>query len=76
MSEARKPRKRLKTMSDVRVYLANLINATRNAEVEASLAGRLGFLLNILRSVISDSDLEQRISALEQKEVAKNELGK
>lgn len=71
-----KPRKRLKSLADVRRYLAALINDTRNKEIEASLSGRLGFLLNILRSVISDSDLEQRISALEQKEVAKNELGK
>jgi len=71
--EAKKaPRRRLKSLHDVRKYLADLINATRTGEVEASLAGRLGFLLNILKSVIADSDLEARIIKLES-EVEKDE---
>ena len=71
MSEKKKPRKhRLKTLSDVRRYLAALINDVRNEEIEPSIAGRLGYLLNILRAVISDSDLEARVKALEEKEVS------
>ena len=64
-------KKRLKSLSDVRVYLAALINETRMGKVEPGLAGKLGFLLNVLRAVISDSDLEARILKLEE-EVKKN----
>ena len=67
-------KKRLKTMSDLRKYLANLINQTKDGQVEPALAGRLGFLLNVLKGVISDGELENRIKKLE--EVAKNESEK
>lgn len=59
-------RKRLKSMKDVRVYLANLINATRSGEVEQTLAGRLAYMLNILRGIVADTDLESRLSQLEE----------
>lgn len=66
MGTEKKPRKkRLKTLADVRRYLAALVNDTRNGLIDPSLAGRLGYLLNILKGVISDSDLEARIEALE-----------
>ena len=72
MEEKKVPRrKRLKTLADVRVYLARLINETRSGEVESGLAGKLGFLLNILRGVIADSDLEHRLEKLE-KEIERN----
>jgi hypothetical protein len=58
-------KKRLKSLRDVRVYLAALINETRAGEVDAGLAGKLGFLLNVLRAVISDSDLADRVAKLE-----------
>jgi len=65
--ETKKPyRKRLKTIEDVRVYLARLINETRRGEVDHVVAGKLGFLLNILRGVIVDSDLEARVTRLEE----------
>ena len=71
MEEQKKPRKkRLKSLSDVRRYLSNLINETRGGLVDPQLAGRLAYMLNILKNVISDGDLEQRIDALE-KEVKK-----
>jgi len=59
-------RRRLKSMSDVRRYLACLINDLKNGEIDPAIAGKLGYLLNILRGVVSDSDLEARISALEE----------
>lgn len=65
-------KKRLKSLSDVRVYLAALINETRAGEVDAGLAGKLGFLLNVLRAVIYDSDLSERVETLE-KAMEKNE---
>ncbi len=58
-------RRRLKTLIDVRRYLADLINQTRSGEVEPSLAGKLGFLLNILRATILDGEIEDRIKKLE-----------
>ena len=60
-------KRRLKTMGDVRRYLANLINRTEAGEVEPGLAGRLGFLANILVRVIEGSDLESRLKALEKR---------
>ena len=60
------PAKRvLKNLADVRRYLSSVINETRRGEIEPALAGKLGYLLNILVGVISQSDLEARIEKLE-----------
>lgn len=59
--------RRLKTLDDVRRYLASLINRTEAGEVEPSLAGRLGYLANSLAKVIETGDLERRVSELEAK---------
>ena len=59
------PNRRLKTVSDVRRYLANLINRTESGEVEPNLAGKLGYLANSLARVIEGSDLEKRVEELE-----------
>lgn len=58
-------RKRLKTLADVRRYLAGLVNRLENGEVDPSIAGRAGYLCNILSSCIKDSDIEARIAKLE-----------
>ena len=60
-------RRRLKTMSDSRRYLANLINRVEHGEVEPVVAGRLGFLINILLRSIEGSSLEDRVKKLELK---------
>ena len=60
-------RRRLKTLEDVRRYLANLINRTEAGEVDARLAGRLGFLANSLAHIIEQTDIEKRLEALEEK---------
>ena len=60
------PKRRLKSLCDVRRYLADLINSARAGEVDPCLASKLGFLLNILRGVIVDSDLESRVKRLEE----------
>ena len=59
--------KRLKTAFDCRRYLASLVNRTESGQVDASLAGRLGFLINILLRSIESSALEDRIIKLESK---------
>lgn len=58
--------RRLKTIDDVRRYLADLINRTERGEVDPALAGRLGYLSNILTGCIKDGDLERRIAELEE----------
>jgi len=57
--------RRLRSLDDVRRYLAGLINRTEAGEVDATLAGKLGYLANSLARVIENSDLERRIEALE-----------
>ena len=58
-------RRRLKTLEDVRRYLAGLINRAENNQVEPNLAGRLGYLAINLAKIIEGSTLERRIEALE-----------
>lgn len=63
--DVKKPRKRLKSLSDIRRYLAGLINDVRNEDIDSAMAGKLGYLLNILRGVVTDSELEERVAKLE-----------
>lgn len=65
-------RKRLKTTEDVRRYLAGLVNRVESGEIDPQLAGRLGYLVNILIRAIEGSDLEGRVSSIEKKF---NEIG-
>ena len=65
--------RRLKTIDDVRRYLANLILRTEGGQVDPALAGRLGYLANILTGCIKDSDLERRIAELEEIAARKDE---
>jgi hypothetical protein len=61
--------RRLKTIDDVRRYLASLITRLEekaDGEIDAALAGRLGYLSNILLGAIKDSDIERRIATLEE----------
>lgn len=75
--KTKKSRKRLKTLADVRRYLSCLINDYRCDKIKGEKASKLGYLLNILKGVISDSDLESRIVALEKEsEVKANEFKK
>ena len=60
-------RKRLKSMEDVRRYLATLINLTEAGKIEPGLSGKLGYLISILVRVLEGSDLERRIKILEEK---------
>jgi len=43
-----------------------------DGEVDSNLAGKIAFMINILRAVIADSELAQRIEKLE-KEMEKRE---
>ena len=60
-------KKRLKTIEDVRRYLANLINRVESGLIDPAVAGRLGYLASILKSCIESGDLEKRLQELENK---------
>lgn len=66
--------RRLKTLEDVRRYLANLINRTEAGKVESGLAGKLGYLANSLAKIIEGSDLEKRVDVLEKEIKQKGEI--
>lgn len=57
--------KRLKNTTDLRRYIANLINRTENGDVEPNLAGKLGYLVSLLAKLIETGDLEKRVEDLE-----------
>ena len=58
--------KRLKNTTDLRRYVANLINRVEKGEVDPILAGKLGYLVNLLSKLIEASDLEKRVEELEE----------
>lgn len=58
-------KRRLNTAQDVRTFLADLVNRANRGEVDTATAKCIGYLLQILNGVISTSDLEQRLAALE-----------
>ena len=59
-------RLRLATVRDCRRELAKVYIEARRGQLPATEAARLGWLLQTLVSVIRDSELEERISKLEQ----------
>ena len=63
--------RRLKTLEDVRRYLAYLIRAIEADEIEATKGGRLAYISSILIRAIEGSDLEPRLRALEQQSKTK-----
>ncbi|MFA7426028.1 MAG: hypothetical protein WCZ16_13290 [Desulfosarcinaceae bacterium] len=58
-------RRRLKTLSDARRFLADLINQLNRNEIDEGKARSLGYLLQILSKVIEGDALEARVTALE-----------
>ena len=59
-------RKRLKTLGDVRRYLAGILNRCEAGEIKPEMAGRLAYISNILMKAIEGSDFEARISKFEE----------
>ncbi len=58
-------KKRLKTLGDVRRYLAGLLNRYEAGEIDETHMKACAYVSNILTSTIKDSDLEERIEKLE-----------
>jgi len=57
--------RRLNTLEDLRRYLAHLINSVEDGTMDPGKAGKLGYLCNIMKSVIEGSTLESRVQAIE-----------
>lgn len=59
-------RKRLRTLGDVRRYVAGLLNRFEAGEINETHLKAAAYVSNILTSTIKDSDFEQRIEKLEE----------
>lgn len=60
-------RAKLATSTDVSRELAKLYREARSGRIDVADASRLANLLSILSRILSDSELEARIEALEQR---------
>ena len=58
-------KRRLKTMDDIRRFLADVVNQLNRDEMEVNKASKLGYLCQILARVIEGNDLEARVAELE-----------
>ena len=59
--------RRLKTLEDVRRYLAHLIKAIEAGEIEPAMGGRLAYTSSILIRAIEGTELENRVTELEKR---------
>ena len=59
------PKRRLKTTTDLRRYLARITLLVEKGEIDGNLGGKIGYLCSILHRLIESSDIEQRVSELE-----------
>lgn len=57
--------RQLKTSTDLRRYLASVINRVEDGTLNPTVAGRLAYITNILKSIIEAGDLEERVAKLE-----------
>ena len=62
------PGKRLKTLDDLRRYLASLITRTESGAVDPAMGGKLTYMVSILARIIEGTDLERRVGELEEKQ--------
>ena len=58
-------KRRLKTLEDLRRYLADAIHRLEAGEIDDPAATTRAYLVNILAGVVKDSDIEARLVALE-----------
>jgi hypothetical protein len=59
--------RRFQNLVDIRRYLASLINRVESGDMEAGIAGKLGFLANSLGKIIEGCSLEERVEKIEKK---------
>ena len=59
--------RRLVTVGDLRRYVASLINRVEAKQLDAATAGKLTYMANILKGIVVDSEMEQRLAQTEAK---------
>jgi len=60
-------KRRLKTLPDLRRYIADVINRVEAGTMPESKAKTLGYLCNCLRGVIEGSEIDARLTEIETK---------
>nr|WP_320193587.1 hypothetical protein [uncultured Desulfobacter sp.] len=56
---------RLNSLRDVRRFMAKIINQLHRSEIEESRGRTLAYMSSILKDVLKESDIEERIAQLE-----------
>lgn len=59
--------RRLKDSSDIRRYLASIINRVEKGEIDQQLGKCLAYISSLLLRAIENSDTEERLEAIEQR---------
>lgn len=60
------PKRRLNTLSKLRMYVSDVIHRFDNNEITAEKARTLGYLSNSMRQLLEVGELEERIEKLEE----------
>lgn len=60
-------RKSLKTAQDIRRYVQGITFKLERGEIDASTAGKIGYLASICLKCVESSDFEKRLQELEGK---------
>ncbi|MBA2883161.1 muramidase (phage lysozyme) [Desulfosalsimonas propionicica] len=58
-------KRRLKSLDDLRRWLADIGNRLETGDVDAAHARCVTYIASVMSGIIKDSDLEKRIEALE-----------
>ena len=58
-------KKRLQTLSDLRRYMANLLNRYEAEEIDERHLKAGAYVCNVMAGIIKDDDLDKRITKLE-----------
>ena len=58
--------RRLKSMVDLRRFLADVTNRLNRDEIDPAKAGKLGYLCQILARIIESGDIEKRLTHIEE----------
>lgn len=58
-------KRRLKTLGDVRRYLADALNRFEREEIDESRVKTIAYAVNVLAGIVKDADLEQRVTEIE-----------
>lgn len=61
-------KRRLASAQDLRLFLGDILNKVHRNEIDIGVARCLGYLAQTMTSIITASDLEQRLAELEEKQ--------